>query len=127
MATEPRAETLPREERVRKRRDFLEAYSSGTKTHSRHAVVFVASNGFGHPRLGITVTRRIGNAVTRNRLKRVTREIYRKTLRDVVGRERAVDLIVNMKRSAVDATYAELERDLGKAVSAAISKWRRAG
>jgi ribonuclease P protein component len=33
-------------------------------------------------RLGVTVSRRIGNAVVRNRVKRRVREIFRKTIRD---------------------------------------------
>ena len=39
--------------------------------------LFARANGMDHSRLGITTTRKLGNAVTRNRARRLVREAYR--------------------------------------------------
>lgn len=62
--------------RLRRRQDFLAVQSSGAKIHGRSFLAMVLpTNGPG--RVGLTVTRRVGNAVTRNRIKRLVREWMR--------------------------------------------------
>lgn len=72
-------------------------------------VVFGTVGETSRARLGITATRKCGDAVARNRLKRLVREIYRRH-RDEGGA--ALDLVVNVKPSAAAAPYAVLEADL---------------
>ena len=63
-------------------------------------------------RLGITVTRKVGNAVFRNRAKRVTREAFRRT-RD--GLPPGTDVVVIVKRDTTWPTLRRYERDLAHA------------
>jgi ribonuclease P protein component len=65
------------------------------------------------PRLGVTVTRKFGNAVARNRAKRVFREFFRLACDDL---PRGVDFVVIPKTSAAGALSLEQVRD----------EWRRA-
>jgi len=70
--------TLRPEDRVKLRRDFVRAQQGGRKVHTTHFVVCVwARSDAEPPRLGVTVTRKIGGAVQRNRVKRVVREVFR--------------------------------------------------
>jgi ribonuclease P protein component len=65
---------------VRKRAEFLRIQASGERVDTRHFVFVLALQSTpGQPRLGITASRRIGNAVARNRAKRLVREAYRAT------------------------------------------------
>jgi len=68
---------FPKEERIRRRVDFLEIFREGTKTRTAHFWVSFRPNGRSHRRLGITVGKKAGSAVVRNRLKRRIREFYR--------------------------------------------------
>jgi ribonuclease P protein component len=64
----------------------------------------------GHPRLGITASRKVGTAVVRQRLKRWVREVYRR------GQERrdlpAVDLVVHLQPAAAQADFASFRQEL---------------
>jgi len=106
-----KAESLPRSHRIQKRRDFLRAYEGGDKTFGRFVVVFTIANHLGHPRLGITVTRKLGSATVRNRAKRWVREVFRTTRATVVG-EVSVDVVVNVKPVAREAAFSDFSSDL---------------
>jgi ribonuclease P protein component len=112
-----RSEALPREKRLAKRREFLHVYETGRKLFSRYSVLFFADNGLPHSRIGITATKKIGKAIVRNRLKRWTREVYRHEREPLALDAKALDLVVNVKPNAADATFDDYRRDLGRALA----------
>ena len=71
--------------RLRRRVEFLAVQSGGTKLYGRHVLAIAQRRSEGGPggssdprgRLGLTVTKKVGNAVVRNRIKRLLREWMR--------------------------------------------------
>jgi ribonuclease P protein component len=63
----------------------------------------------GSSRLGVTASRKIGNAVIRARAKRRLRELYR--LRQSTTVTESLDLVVNARRSCVLVPWQILEHD----------------
>jgi len=73
----------PRDRRLRRRSEFSRTYEQGRKIVSRAFVLFARQNEAGITRLGVTATRKIGNAVVRNRARRLVREAFRQCRRDL--------------------------------------------
>lgn len=85
---------------------------NGRKFHTQHFLLFSLAGGRG--RVGITISKKVGNAVTRNRIKRLVREFVRQN--EFVPP--ACDVVVIAKRSAAGVSgYAELALDLSRARS----------
>lgn len=104
---------FPRAERLLKRGDFEEAYSAGRREECGFFVLVALDRSAGPSRLGISVSRKVGNAVARNRCKRLIREVFR---RNSARLPTGWDLVVVVRRSLVDSGYAEIEQQLVAAI-----------
>ena len=70
-------QTLERFRRIRRSSDYERTWQEGQRYHTAHFVVIV-NPGRELSRLGITVSRKVGNAVCRNKFKRWIRDLFRK-------------------------------------------------
>src|ERR1044071_569736 len=102
-------ETFPKSARLRKRPEFLKLSRTGKKFHSRNFVVIYQASERGSSRLGVTVSGKVGNAIVRNRIKRYIREGFRRRRSELVP---ALDVLVIAKKSASDASFAQVEKEL---------------
>lgn len=101
------AQRFPKSARVRRRPQFLRVQEHGRKASAGPLLALALSRGEGETRLGVTVSKKVGNAVTRNRIRRRVRELFRK------GRgmlPRGLDVVVVARRGASEADFAELGR-----------------
>lgn len=73
------ASGITKQMRLRRRVDYLAVQHEGEKLHGRHVLALARkqSDPGSVGRLGITVTKKVGNAVVRNRIKRLLREWFR--------------------------------------------------
>jgi ribonuclease P protein component len=106
------SQRFPKTARVRKRSEYLAIQGKGRKLQTENFVVFVAaspSGPVGEGRVGITVSKRVGQAVVRNRVKRILREVYRRCRGQFPP---GMDVVFVAKRSAAWLDYASAEQEI---------------
>lgn len=94
---------FPSRSRVRKRVEFLKIQDGGLRVSTPRFVLILSASAAlreSGPRLGITASRRVGNAVVRSRAKRLIREAFRAT-RELWPA--GIDLVVIVKRATGDS------------------------
>ena len=64
-------------ESLKKNRDFQKVYNNGKSLANSYLVMYVMDNGLEKNRLGISVSKKVGNSIVRHRLTRLVRESYR--------------------------------------------------
>lgn len=76
--------------------------------------VHAFENGLDVTRLGLSVSRKVGNAVTRNAVRRRLKEIFHAALADDLPE--GLDLVVSARPGAAVASFQELSGEFGKAL-----------
>jgi ribonuclease P protein component len=98
------AGTATRSRRLSRSADFEAVYRRGRSASSRHLVVYAfardPSSGAAEPRIGLTVSRKVGGAVERNRVKRLLREA---AARVTPGLAADVDLVIVARPGLAEA------------------------
>ena len=109
-------ETFSRGDRLRKRTEFEECYSGGVRMPGRHFLLFLLrrSEASGPPRLGISVSKKVGNAVERNRVRRRLREIVR--LSATARFRSGHDYVLVGRRSALSLPFERMTQDFDQAL-----------
>jgi len=107
--------TLPvrRRTRLTDSPEFERAYRQGRAFRGRLFSVHEFPNGLGNSRLGLSVSKKVGNAVTRNAVRRRLREVFHAALSQVSG---ASDFVVSARPAAADASFVELKEEMTKAL-----------
>ena len=85
-------------DRLHRSAEFIRLQRSGLRFQSPHFVLYAGTleNEPERSRLGVTVSRRIGNAVIRNRVKRRVREIFRGRIRDSLAKGTSLVVIARI-------------------------------
>jgi ribonuclease P protein component len=120
--TEAQDERLRPAERLRRRADYLRCYRTGRRRHGSLAILYFIPNELGHPRIGITASRKVGKAIVRHRLKRRIKESYRRWKRR--GSLPAMDLVVHLKPEAGGADFATFRAELLRLLGGLLARDR---
>ncbi|MDR0870464.1 MAG: ribonuclease P protein component [Planctomycetaceae bacterium] len=108
-------ESFPKKMRLCKTPEFKKVFDARRSAADGTFIVFVILNGLGHCRLGLSVSKKVGNAVVRNRWKRVIRTAFRKN--QAAFSDHFDIVVVPQKGATLPA-----EHDAEKSLSALVAK-----
>ena len=110
--------TFPPSRRLKTPADFDRCFKRKRSVSDTVLIVYACENGLDYPRLGCSVSRKVGNAVARNRYKRLFREAFRQSQHEMPP---GVDLIL-IPRPGGEPTLAMVKESLMKLAKQAARK-----
>ena len=96
-------------ESLKKNHQFQFVYKNGKSYANKYLVMYVKENGTDRNRIGISVSKKVGNSVVRHRVTRLVRESYR--LHEAVFNS-GLDIVVVARQGAALVGYFEIEKAL---------------
>ncbi|KAA9014602.1 ribonuclease P protein component [Niallia endozanthoxylica] len=101
---------MRKEYRVKKNEDFQEVFKKGKSVANRQFVVYTLKKPEqGHFRIGLSVSKKIGNAVTRNQIKRYVRQVFHEFDGCI---HNDLDYIIIARKPTADMDYFEVQKSL---------------
>ena len=110
--------SFKKKDKILKRREFLQMQKCGKKIQDRNFIIIYSDGRFEKKRIGITVSKKLGNAVKRNKIKRLIREHFRMN-RDkiaefmdinVIAKKMAGEISADMVFKSLDAIFKKIHR-----------------
>lgn len=96
-------------ESLKRNSDFQNVFKEGKSQANKYLVMYVKSNNLDINRLGIQVSKKVGNSVVRHRITRLIRESYRLNSEMFSS---GLDIVVIARDSAKGKTFKEIESAL---------------
>ena len=96
-------------ESLKKNKDFQIVYRTGRSYANRFLVMHIRKNDLGRNRLGISVSKKVGNSVVRHHLTRLIRESYRLQEEYFLC---GYDIVVVVRVNAKNSSFADMKSAL---------------
>ena len=96
-------------ESLKKNMEFQNVYKNGKSYANKYLVMYVLENDLNKNRIGISVSKKVGNSVIRHHITRLIRESYR--LQEEMFNS-GLDIVVVARVNAKDITYHQTEKAL---------------
>ena len=96
-------------ESLKKNSDFKNVYTHGKSYANKYLIMYVLENDLGINRIGISVSKKVGNSVVRHRVTRLIRESYR--LHENIFNS-SLDIVIVARKSTFDVGFTEVESAL---------------
>ncbi len=93
--------------------DFERVYRNGSVYRGRLFSVHALPNTIGEPRLGLSVSKKVGTAVKRNKVRRRLKEVFRYSAKRLPDN---LDFVISALPAAAEASLEELNEEFSRSV-----------
>jgi ribonuclease P protein component len=101
---------MRKEQRVKKNSEFQEIFKKGTSVANRQFVLYILKKEEPQPfRIGLSVSKKIGNAVVRNKVKRYIRQVFLELKEEV---KEGHDYLIIARKPAAEMDFHEVKKSL---------------
>jgi len=100
---------MNRTESLKKRKDFKIVFNKGRSLANNYLVMYIYSNGDSINRLGISVSKKVGNSVVRHRVTRLVKENYRLNENRI---KTGYNIVVIGRVNSSNASFKDIEKSL---------------
>lgn len=94
--------------RVKKNEDFSTIISKKQSFANRSFVIYYRRNEAEYPHMGISVSKKLGNAVVRNKIKRQVRMM----VQEIFDFQEAIDYVIIIRKMFLSLSYEENKKEL---------------
>jgi len=106
--------------RLRRAGEFQKVFAARSSVADGAVILFALPNELPHCRLGLSVSKKVGNAVIRNRWKRLIREAFRQSQPELPG---GFDIVVLPQRNVDVRTVNHLEQSLKRLMTKIVKRY----
>lgn len=92
---------------IKKNNDFQKVYICGKSYANKQLVMYVLRNNGQAGRIGISVSKKVGNSVVRHRIIRILRECYRLHSDKLIS---GLDIVIVVRAAAKESEYKTIDR-----------------
>lgn len=100
---------MNKHQRIKKNIEFQHVFKKGKSFANRQFIVYVRKSDQPEFRLGLSVSKKVGNAVTRNRIKRFIRQTFLELKDDLLPN---ADYVIIARKPAADLQFHESKKSL---------------
>lgn len=93
-------------ESLKKNKEFQLVYKNGKSYANKYLVMYIVNNKTNKNRVGISVSKKVGNSVVRHRITRLIREVYRLNEEAFMN---GLDIVIIARVNAKNREYEEIE------------------
>lgn len=107
---------MKKQYRVKKERDIAHIFKYGKSFANRHFIIYCVPKPQVHFRLGLSVSKKLGNAVVRNKVKRYIREVFNQLEDDILNE---YDIMIIARKGIENYTFNDFKKSLRHALKIA--------